>query len=173
MSELVRQERWRTQAARGRRLVAFAIGEATYAFEALGVSLVSAAPKITRVPQGPTHLLGVTVYRGSVVPVVDLARLMDVGVTARPEGWCVAFVTHGGHTVGVVAERMLGVLTVEEDDLWPATDIVLGSARAVRCARIGEDDLATVLDHVQLVEFDRSLERQSGLPRTRAPRGRP
>ncbi len=153
-------------------MLVFGVGEALYAFEASGVAFVAGSPPVTRVPQGPMHLLGVASYRGGVVPVVDLARLMDVGVTSRPEGWCAVFVAHDGHTVGVAAERTLGVVTLPLDDLCPAPDVHLGVLQALRCAKLADGRLATVLDHVRLVEFDRSLERQGALPRTRAPRGR-
>lgn len=57
-------------------------GGARVALAASGVAEVIRAPRITRVPNGPSSLLGVTHLRGTILPVVSLSRLLAAGGSA-------------------------------------------------------------------------------------------
>ena len=52
-------------------------GSARVAMAVSGVAEVLRRPRLTRVPNGPPGLLGVTHLRGVVLPVLSLARLLD------------------------------------------------------------------------------------------------
>ena len=91
-----------------RRLVTFETGTALYGIAIAEVAEVREAPPISPLPLGrvPVHVLGLISLRGTILPVVDLAKLMGFGATAgfatRPliitkgQGWQVALL------VGVV-----------------------------------------------------------------------
>lgn len=58
------------------RFLTFRVDAQLYAFRAEDVSEVMLVPALTRMPQAPAALLGVTNLRGAVVPVVSLRELL-------------------------------------------------------------------------------------------------
>ena len=86
------------------------IGEQRYGLPADTLVEVIRRPRLTRVPHGPPALMGVANLRGTVLPVVSLARLM--GEEAGPEAR-VAVLDHNG-PVGLLVDAVLR-LEVSDD----------------------------------------------------------
>lgn len=55
-----------------RQMLTFCLGSETYAVDILLVQEIRGWAPVTRLPQAPTHLLGVLNLRGSIVPVIDM-----------------------------------------------------------------------------------------------------
>jgi purine-binding chemotaxis protein CheW len=93
-----------------RRQLMVAVGGQRFALAGDAVREVLRRPHLTRVPHGPPALLGVCNLRGSVLPVVSLARLMgeEAGSEAR-----VIVLDHKG-LVGLLADAVLA-FDVEDD----------------------------------------------------------
>jgi len=64
----------------GTQLLLFALGGESYAFPLEQVREVVKPGPITPVPSIPEHILGVMNLRGEILPVLDLKRLMGVGM---------------------------------------------------------------------------------------------
>ena len=79
------------------------IGDQRYDLPADTLVEVIRRPRLTRVPHGPPALVGVANLRGTVLPVVSLARLM--GHDSGPEER-VAVLDHNG-TVGLLVDAVL------------------------------------------------------------------
>jgi purine-binding chemotaxis protein CheW len=60
-----------------RYFLTFRLGKSRYALAADGIAEVVRIPPIARLPQAPAGLLGVANLRGEVVPVADIARLLQ------------------------------------------------------------------------------------------------
>src|SRR3954471_23239906 len=54
------------------QVLTFTLGEETYGVDILRVQEIRGFSPVTRIPQSPTHILGVLNLRGSIVPIVDL-----------------------------------------------------------------------------------------------------
>lgn len=65
---------------------------------------------ITRVPHGPASLLGVTNFRGGVLPIVSLARLLGHG-GGPAQGTARIIVLDKGAPVGVLVDEILDLST--------------------------------------------------------------
>lgn len=85
------------------RQLTVVIGDQRYGLPGDTVVEVIRRPRITRVPHGPVALLGLANLRGTVLPVVSLARLM--GEQAGPEAR-VAVLDHNG-LVGILVDAVL------------------------------------------------------------------
>jgi purine-binding chemotaxis protein CheW len=104
----------------------------------------------TTVPRAPAYVLGVANLRGSVVPVVDLGRVL--GLPARPADASLRTVVleHGGIQIAVPADEVLGLESFDgimpRDDSSPSPhgELALGLLRR-------SDGLATLLDVPRLV----------------------
>ena len=124
------------------RQLTLQVGGQSYAMDGQGVREVIRRPKLIRVPHGPPALLGVCNLRGTVLPVVSLARLM--GSTPGPEERVV--VLDQGGAVGLLVDA---VLALDEDAAAQQLDIaallVAGFPRPVArlAARTAVDTLAS------------------------------
>jgi purine-binding chemotaxis protein CheW len=61
-----------------RRFLTFRVGRERYAIPAEQAAEVIRIPRLARVPRSPPALLGIANLRGSVLPVVDLAKLLGM-----------------------------------------------------------------------------------------------
>lgn len=83
------------------------------------VAEVGRLPNVTRVPGTPPWVCGVANWRGRILGVLDLRHLLGLPAGGAEEGRLVVLSRHGA-MVGVVAERVDGVLDVDVDALEPA-----------------------------------------------------
>ena len=65
---------------------------------------------LTPVPTAPAAVAGVANLRGQVVPVLDLMRLLDLGLHRLRLGDPVVLVEHEGTRVGLLVDRVVGLL---------------------------------------------------------------
>lgn len=61
------------------QLVGFVIGDEEYAIPILNIQEIIKPMEYTRVPSVPDYVLGVFNMRGNVMPLIDLARLFNLG----------------------------------------------------------------------------------------------
>ena len=59
-------------AAGSNQVLTFTLGDETYGVDILRVQEIRGWSPVTRIPQAPSHVLGVLNLRGSIVPIVDL-----------------------------------------------------------------------------------------------------
>lgn len=60
------------------RFLSFLLGGASYAIPLLSVKEVIALPAITAMPQSQPYFLGIFNLRGSVIPVIDLRKRLEI-----------------------------------------------------------------------------------------------
>ncbi len=109
-------------------LLTFFVQGEEYAVPLTRVREVIPYDTVTRVPQLPPAIRGVTNLRGSVVPVVDLAiKLLGVE-TPIDKRTCIVLVELAGETggasvaMGLMTERVGQVLALAAEDLVPPPD---------------------------------------------------
>ena len=85
------------------------------------VAEVGRMPGLTRVPGTPGWVAGVANWRGRILGVLDLHLLLGLAdQRARGEGSSrLVVLTRAPVSVGLIAERVEGVLTVDPDELEP------------------------------------------------------
>jgi purine-binding chemotaxis protein CheW len=92
--------------------------EGRFALPMDAVAEVGRMPAVTRVPGTPPWVSGVANWRGRILGVLDLRDLLGVSRTDTHEPRLVVL-TRNGTTVGIVADRVDGVVEVDEDTLEP------------------------------------------------------
>jgi chemotaxis signal transduction protein len=83
------------------------------------VAEVGRTPYVTRVPGTPPWVSGVTNWRGRILGVLDLRGLLGLVPEPGGEGRLVVL-ARDGVSVGIVAERVDGVLDVDGAAMEPA-----------------------------------------------------
>lgn len=127
-----------------------------YAVAILQVKEIIEYGAVTKVPQTPPFLRGVMNLRGSVVPVVDLARKFGLAPTPVTKWTCVVIVEteqDGKPAVtGIIADRVSKVITLSPEDIL---------ATPVFGTRVGVDFLhgigKTGKKFILLLDIDKTL----------------
>lgn len=96
------------------------LGGGRFALPMDAVAEVGRTPGVTRVPGTPPWVKGVANWRGRILGILDLRELLGVPAGAVAGEDRLVVLSRGGSMVGVVAERVDGVVTVDTDALEPA-----------------------------------------------------
>jgi purine-binding chemotaxis protein CheW len=147
-------------------VVAFEAGGFACALDVRHVREVLASAPVTRVPAAPPAWRGVLNVRGAVLPALDLGLRLG---GAPADGPLVVVEGASAGVCALVAERLLGIRTVEESELRaPPAELLAEAARLVRhlLPVEGERDLL-VLDLERLLDLEeiRRVVRASARPR--------
>jgi len=135
------------EAAEEKTYVAFLIDREEYGLPVENVREVLRVGEVTRVPQAPAHIRGVTNVRGSILPVVEIrTRIglapLDPGPSAR-----ILVLEVGERALGLLVDRVTRVAKVRVSEIEPPpaevvtarTDYVVGVAK-------GAEGLLILLD---------------------------
>lgn len=138
------------------QMLTFMLGDETYGVDILRVQEIRGWSPVTRVPQSPSHVLGVLNLRGSIVPVVDLRMRLNLD---RAEYTAITVIIvlsvdsgHGRRDFGVVVDGVSDVINVQVNDIKKAPD--MGSQVNTEYIQ----GLATVAERmVMLLDIDRLI----------------
>lgn len=138
------------------QMLTFMLGDETYGVDILRVQEIRGWSPVTRIPQSPSHVLGVLNLRGSIVPVVDLRMRLSLD---RAEYTAITVIIvlsvdsgHGRRDFGVVVDGVSDVVNVQTADVKPPPELGAG----VKTDYI--QGLTTVADHmVMLLDIDRLI----------------
>jgi len=100
-------------------LLVFSLTGGRYGIDTAHALEVVPLRELTPVPCTPPFMLGVVNYRGRILPVVDIRRLLELpaqGVT--PPSWVVA-VQAGGMTFGIFTDAVAGIVRVGVHEVAP------------------------------------------------------
>jgi len=104
-------------------LVTFRLGHEAYAVPAEQVRGVIARQPIVRIPSTPMHLLGVTNFRGEILPAFDLRVLLGLAqAPSEPEYLVIA--RPGADSAALGCDSCPDVVQVVADDIKPARSTV-------------------------------------------------
>jgi purine-binding chemotaxis protein CheW len=114
-------------------------GEA-YGVEIGRVEEIIRMQAITRIPNGPAFIEGVTNLRGRVIPVLDLRKRFGLPATEQTRRSRIVVGELGQHTVGLVVDGVSEVLLVSADAVEPPSTLVTTSDSAFLrgVAKLGE-----------------------------------
>ena len=144
-----------------RQVLTFVLGNETYGVDILRVQEIRGWSAVTKIPQAPTHVLGVLNLRGSIVPIVDLRMRLSL---ERAEYTAVTVIivlsvvsASGRRDFGVVVDGVSDVVDVQESEVRPPPD--LGSRNATDYIR----GLVPVSERmVVLLDIDRLIGGELG-----------
>lgn len=131
--------------------IGFTMNANEYTIPILKVQEIVNLPQLTKLPQVPDYLEGITNLRGRIIPVVNLKKLAGL-YGGDSVGEKVIVVTSGRITFGVLVDGITGVVTIEEAEIEPPTDfntsaIVSGVAKV-------NDKLIVLLDTKKLIPME-------------------
>jgi purine-binding chemotaxis protein CheW len=152
-----------------RQYVAFRVGEETYGLAIGEIGEISKPMETTLVPRTADFVLGIGNVRGSVIPVVDLARRLRLGSFVSSRATRVLIVRQQDELYGLVVDRVIGVVPIAPEDLEDAPEAIGGPKGEFISALARHDgELLIVLDLTELLRIRDFLDPSVQPVRSRA-----
>ena len=107
-----------------RQLVIFELASESYGIEIAHVESIIKIQEITRVPKCPDFVEGITNLRGTVLPVIDLAKRFGIPEQKRNNDTRIIVVSLDSMKVGMIVTAVSEVLTIDDSVIDPAPAIV-------------------------------------------------
>jgi purine-binding chemotaxis protein CheW len=133
----------------------FVLGGEEYGLEILKVQEIKGHSSVTRMPNTPPHVKGVTNLRGAVVPIVDLRTKFALPEREYDKFTVFIIVTVGTKIVGLVVDAVEDVVDIAPEAIQPTPELAmsLGGAYVRGLAQVG-DRLIALLEIERIVGAD-------------------
>ena len=142
------------------QLVIFDLGGENYGLDISTVEGIIKMQSITKMPQAPTFVEGVTNLRGMVVPVIDLRKRFGLPKKEETKEARIVVVYLGKSKVGMIVDGVSEVLRIPEESIEPTPPMVTNVDTAfIRGIAKLENHLVTLLNLDKVL----STEEQKGL----------
>jgi purine-binding chemotaxis protein CheW len=107
--------------------ISFAIGDEQYGVDIMAVREIKEWSGVTQLPNQPDYMRGVLNLRGVMVPIIDLRCRFGQGLTDATPVHVVIVVNVDGKTIGLLADRVLDIVSVEGTQVQPVPQVSRGS----------------------------------------------
>ena len=111
-------------------LVAFRVGEQEYCVDIMSVREIRGWTPATALPDAPEFVKGVINLRGSVLPIVDLAKRLELRETEPSERHVIIISQIGTQIVGLLVDAVSDILTVMSEKIQPTPDVASEVAKS-------------------------------------------
>lgn len=110
------------------QLVVFKLGREEYGVSILQVQEIKRITEITRVPHSPDYIKGVMNLRGSVLPVIDLKKRLNLPPEEYTDDTRIIIIKVEEITVGMIVDAVSEVTTIDQSNIEPPQAVVGGIA---------------------------------------------
>ncbi len=110
------------------QLVVFKLGREEYGVSILQVQEIKRITEITRVPHSPDYIKGVMNLRGSVLPVIDLKKRLNLPPEEYTDDTRIIIIKVEDITVGMIVDAVSEVTTIDQSNIEPPQAVVGGIA---------------------------------------------
>ncbi|HET6514301.1 MAG TPA: protein phosphatase CheZ [Thermodesulfovibrionales bacterium] len=130
--------------------IGFHLNASEYTIPILKVREIVSMPAITRMPQAPEYIEGVTNLRGSVIPIVNLKKLVNLGDNGN-RGNKIIVVASGRMTFGILVDGITGVINIDESSIEHPKKFLNDNVEQIEGVAKLEDRLVVLLDTKKLL----------------------
>ena len=103
--------------------ISFAIDDDQYGVDIMAVREIKEWSNVTHLPKQPEYVRGVLNLRGVMVPIVDLRCRFGQGLTDVTPMHIIIVVQVGAKAVGVLADRVLDIVSVNASHIQPVPQV--------------------------------------------------
>jgi len=148
------------------QLVVFDLANEHYGLDISAVEGIIKMQAITKMPQAPSFVEGVTNLRGTVVPVIDLRKRFGLAILDHTKDTRIVVVYMDKTKIGMIVDGVSEVLRIPEESIEPTPPMVstVNTAFIRGIAKL-DNRLVTLLDLSKVL----SLEEQMVINRTVVP----
>ncbi|MCO6381914.1 MAG: purine-binding chemotaxis protein CheW [Vannielia sp.] len=128
-------------------LLSFHVGTQEYSIDIISVREIRSWTEATPLPHAPPYVRGVINLRGTVLPIIDLAKRLGIAAGEKNDRNVIVVVQSGDDTVGLLVDAVSDIFAVSEAELQAPPDMSSdGSLKCVRALTIHEERMLRVLD---------------------------
>ena len=148
------------------QIVVFELANEHYGLDISAVEGIIKMQSITKMPQAPHFVEGITNLRGVVVPVIDLRRRFGLPAAEWSKDTRIVVVFMNGMKVGMIVDGVSQVLRIQDDQIEPPPPMVTNNNSALNkgIAKL-ENRLVILLDLSKVLSMDENQE-LAGIPAT-------
>ncbi len=134
------------------KIVLFNLNDVLYGVDVNQVQTVLEVLEITKVPNAPHYMEGVTNLRGNVIPVIDLSKMFGLNNEVSESDRKMMVVGQGEGASGILVDSVLEVLNISKDDVEEIPDVV-STGDSVNLLGVAKhnDGLVILLDLVNVI----------------------
>jgi len=141
------------------QFISFAIGDDQYGVDIMAVREIKGWSDITHLPNQPEYVRGVLNLRGVIVPIVDLRCRFGQGITEAKPTHIVIIVQIGNRLVGLLADRVLDIVSFDMAKVQPVPRIAAASRINFLAGLVTVDDtMLALIDLRYLLSFTDDAE---------------
>jgi chemotaxis protein CheZ len=133
--------------------IGFHLHDGDYAIPITVVREIINLPGITKIPQSPPYLKGITNLRGTVIPVVNLKQLINVPGDGEEEKKVIV-IASGSITFGILVDGITGVVSIAEDAIESPESVSHAQADRVEGIAKQNGKLILVLNARKLIPLE-------------------
>ena len=132
------------------------IYEGIYGINVAKVREIIKAPKLTELPAAPEYIEGIFDLRGVIIPVVNLAKWMNIDTPDRDENIRVIIAEFNNLMIGFAVHDARRIRRISWNDIEPATfmsdDGVFDKSKITGVTKIENNEVLLILDLESVVE---------------------
>lgn len=137
--------------------IGFNLNNEEYTIPILKVREIIGLPPITKMPQSPPYIEGVTNIRGSIIPIINIKRLAGLD-KAEQKGDRVIIVASGKAAYGILVDSITGVINIDESSIEPPENVINRSSDIIGGIIKIDSRILVLLDTSRLIPYeDQSL----------------
>lgn len=118
------------QAKTSLQFVGFRLGDQEYAFRIEQIQEIVIPDRVTRLPQVPDYVEGVSNLRGSIIPIINLRRLFGLEAKDRDDETRTIVANVGPRTIGCTVDAVSQVMRISPAQIQGAPEIVRSAESA-------------------------------------------
>jgi purine-binding chemotaxis protein CheW len=106
-------------------IIAFRLHDQEFCVKTTTVREIRGWAPSTPIPHSPPEVIGVMNLRGSVIPIIDLARKLGMSGTQADERSAIVVAEVHTMVIGMLIDRVSDILTVPADHIQPIPDMAM------------------------------------------------
>ena len=136
-------------------LLTFHVGDQEFSLDIMCVREIRGWTKTTPLPHAPAHMKGVINLRGTVLPVMDLAKRLSMETQDHTDRNVIIVVSFNGSMTGLLVDAVSDIVTLPDEDLRPPPEIAGHSgANVIKALTLIDDRMIRVLNLPRILEID-------------------
>ena len=141
------------------KFMTFQTGKEYFGISIGYVNEIIAMQPITAIPEVDDYIKGLINLRGKIIPVIDVRVRFKMEPKEYTDRTCIIVIDVQNVVVGLIVEKILEVVSIEEEDILPPPNSSKGSMQGKFISGIGSvgESIKLLLDPVKLLS-DNSLD---------------
>jgi purine-binding chemotaxis protein CheW len=135
------------------QFVGFRLADQEYAFRIEQIQEIVILRQVTRMPQVPNYVEGVSNLRGTIIPIINLRCLFGLDALPADEDTRTIVVNVGERTMGCTVDAVTQVIRIPAERIQPTPDVITTDSTAYITGFAKLDDrILVILNIDELLE---------------------